>query len=86
MNVLPEMLFVMERDYQSKVVRPIVLLIGDLLAGDDSITQYCLDLNVIYHLKQLLNQPESDNVRFGDILWCFSTIAEGTKDHISVLI
>ena len=85
MNVLPEFLTVLEKDYQSKTAIPIVLVIGNLLAGDDDITQYCLDLNVIYHLKTILNQT-GDNQVIIDVLCCFSNIAAGNHDQISVIV
>ena len=85
MNVLPELLAVLEKDYQSKTANPIVIVIGNLVAGDDDMTQYCLDLNVIYHLKTILNQTQNNQV-IKDILWCFSNIAAGNHDQISVIV
>ena len=85
MNVLPELLLILEKDYQSKTAIPIVIVIGNLLAGDDDITQYCLDLNVIFHLKTMLNQTENNQI-IKEILWCFSNIAGGNHDQISVII
>ena len=83
MNVLPELLTVLEQNYQSNTAIPILYVIGYLLAGDDDVTQYCLDLNVIYHLKTTLNQTENNN-QIINILWCFSNIAGGTEEQISV--
>ena len=83
MNVLPELLAVLEKDYQSNVDIHIINVIGNLLAGDDDMTQYCLDLNVIYHLKTILNQT-GDNRIIIEILCCFSNIAGGNHDQISV--
>ena len=85
MNVLPELLAVLEKDYQSKTVIPIVSVICNLVAGDDDMTQYCLDLNVIYHLKTILNQI-GDNQVIIDVLCCFSNIAAGNHDQISVIV
>ena len=83
MNVLPELLILMKEDYQSKTTIPILIVIGNLLAGSNDIAQYCLDLNVIYHLKTTLNQTENNN-QIINILWCFSNIAGGTEEQASV--
>ena len=83
MNVLPELLTVLEQNYQSNTAIPIVDVIGNLLAGDDDVTQYCLDLNVIYHFKTMINQTENNQI-IKEILWCFSNIAGGNHDQISV--
>ena len=83
MNVLPELLILMKEDYQSKTTIPILIVIGNLLAGDNDITHYCLDLKVICHLKATLNQTQNNN-HIINILWCFSNIAEGTEEQISV--
>ena len=83
MNVLPELLTVLEKDYQSKTAIHIDDFIGNLLAGDDDVTQYCLDLNVIYHFKTMINQTE-DNQIIESILLSFSNIAAGNHDQISV--
>ena len=83
MNVLPELLTVLEKDYQSKTAIPILIVISRLLTGDDDVTQYCLDLNVIYHLKTMINQTQ-DNHIIKEILWCFSNIAAGNHDQIFV--
>ena len=85
MNVLPELLTILEKDYQSKTSIPILRIIGYLLAGDDDFKQYCLDMNVIYHLKIMINQTQ-DNQIIEKIMLCFSNIAGGTENQISVLI
>ena len=85
MNVLPELLTILEKDYQSKTAIPILRIIGNLLAGDDDMTQYCLDLNVIYHFKTMINQTENNQI-IESILQCFSNIARGNHDQISVII
>ena len=85
MNVLPELLTVLEKDYQSNTVVHIVGVICNLLAGDDDVKQYCLDMNVIYHLKIMINQTQ-DNQIIEKIMLCFSNIAGGTENQISVLI
>ena len=85
MNVLPELLTILEKDYQSKSSGHIVSVICNLLAGDDDETQYCLDMNVIYHLKTMINQTQ-DNQIIESILLCFSNIAGGTENQISVII
>ena len=83
MNVLPELLTVLEKDYQSNTVVHIVDVICNLLAGDDDFKQYCLDLNVIYHFKTMINQTENNQI-IKEILWCFSNIARGNHDQIFV--
>ena len=85
MNVLPELLTILEKDYQSKSSGHIVSVICNLLAGDDDVRQYCLDLNVTYHLKTMLNQTQDNQIIY-NILLCFSNIARGTENQISVLI
>ena len=85
MDVLPDLLSILEKDYQSKATLPIVLIIGKLLAGDDVLTQYCLDLSVMKHLKTLLNQTE-DNNQIKNALLCFSNIAAGNQNQLSVLL
>ena len=85
MNVLPELLTVLEKDYQSKTAIHIVDFICNLLAGDDDFKKYCLDLNVIYYLKIMINQTQ-DNQIIKSILQCFSNIARGNHDQISVII
>ena len=83
MNVLPELLTVLEQNYQSKTAIPILIVISRLLTGDEVMIQYCLDLNVIYHLKTMLNQTENNQI-IKEILWCFSNIARGNHDQIFV--
>ena len=85
MNVLPELLTVLEKDYQSNTVVHIVDVICNLLAGDDDVRQYCLDLNVTYHLKTMLNQTQDNQIIY-NILLCFSNIAGGTENQASVII
>ena len=85
MNVLPELLTVLEKDYQSKTAIHIVDFICNLLAGDDDFKQYCLDMNVIYHLKTMLNQTQ-DNQIITVILRCFRNITAGTENQASVII
>ena len=83
MNVLPELLTVLEQNYQSKTAIPILIVISRLLTGDEVMIQYCLDLNVICHLKTMLNQTENNQI-IKEILWCFSNIARGNHDQIFV--
>ena len=85
MNVLPELLTILEKDYQSKTTIPILTVIGQLLEGSDELTQYCLDVNVIYYLKTLLNQTNDQEI-IKSILFCFSNIVGGTEDQISVMV
>ena len=85
MNVLPELLSIMEKDYQSTIVKPITYLINNMLAVNDGIVQYCLDLNVIHHLKIVLNLTENNNNIFVDILSSFVNIAAGNEHQISVI-
>ena len=85
MNVLPELLTILEKDYQSKSSGHIVSVICNLLAGDDDERQYCLDLNVVYHLKSMLNQIQDEEI-IESILLSFSNITAGNNDQISVLI
>ena len=83
MDVLPELLSILEKNYQSETAFPIVWVISGLLEGDDDLTQYCLDLNVIQYLKTLLNQTEENGI-IKIILLCFSNIAGGNQSQVSV--
>ena len=85
MNVLPELLTVLEKDYQNKTAIHIVDVICNLLAGDNDFKQYCLDLNVIYYLKIMINQTQDNQIIY-NILLCFSNNTGGTKNQVSVII
>ena len=87
MNVLPEFLAILEKDYTERLSTPILRIIGNLLTGDEDVTQYCLNLKVIHHLQLALNQTESNNkARVREILWCFSNIAAGSENQSAVIL
>ena len=86
MNVLPELLSILEKDYQSKVIKPLTALIKNMLAANDDIRQYCLDLNILHHLKILLNLSQNDNKILVKILSSFLNIAAGNENQVAVII
>ena len=86
MNVLPEFLSIMEKDYQSEIVKQITTLINNMLAVNDDIRQYCLDLNIIHHLIILLNLSQNDNEILAIILSSFLNIAARYENQVAVII
>ena len=57
-----------------------------MLAEDDDIVQYCLDLNIIHHLIILLNLSQNNNEILAIILSSFLNIAGGNKNQVAVII
>ena len=86
MNVLPELFSMLEKDYQSEVIIPLTFFINDMLVGDDDIVQYCLDLNILHHLKILLNLSQNDNKILVKILSSFLNIAARNENQVAVII
>ena len=59
-------------------------LIGNLLTGDDLMTDQMIQYGVINFLERLLNSPISEIRK--EATWSLSNIAAGTKGHINSLI
>ena len=85
-HILPELLSVIEKDYQSQLVRSVLYLIGNLLSGNNTLSQYCLDWNVTRHLITILTKSYNDYDRTASVLYCFSTIVERTGHECCVNI
>ena len=81
MNVIPQ--FVMHlNSMDTKLITPTIRVVGNILAGDDRMTQMCIDAGAIPYLENLL--ASSNQMVVKETLWCLSNIAAGDVSQIQV--
>ena len=81
MNVIPSIIQLM-RSTNTRIITPALRTMGNILAGDDTQTQICIDYGIIPALVNLLHASNFTLVK--ETLWCISNICAGNKQQIDV--